>query len=652
MNSVKPAAAMSTDRSSSRDLNLLLQNRDQGFWKSLERCTSSASTFNELIRLSRMRMRAKSSGLERPGHSGGKLLKVSIVGGSTLYPLSELIEHAIEMHVGSVEIKSGDFNNYRSEIYSSAGELYRFNPDFVILIPEERSCRYCGTINDSKNAVSIEIERNAQELLDLCSTIRDNCSAEVILCNFALPANHDLGPLMTKSPASAWNFRKSINYVLGTMSPNYVHICDIEFLAYRHGALRVTDDRSWFESKQAYSPSLQVEIAKEIGHLIASLRSAAKKVLVLDLDNTLWGGTVGDDGVDGIEIGDTSPRGEAFKAFQVYIRSLIDRGVLLGICSKNEFDNAVEPFRIHPEMILREDHFVSIKANWEPKAKNLIEMAEELKLGLDSFVFVDDNPAEIEIVKQFAPDVTTILLSDDPSTYVRQLQESRLFERSVVTDEDSERTKQYRQQAERRQFENSAVDMDSYLRSLGMVARISRFSRLDLPRIAQLINKSNQFNLTTRRRSEAEIESLMSDHNIVGLSVRLTDRFGDHGLISVVIARIQGGKILEIDTWLMSCRVLKREVEQVVLNELVRIAEHMSCGTIRGVYLPTAKNGMVRDLLPSLGFRTLKDDKSQVEFELSVDEFIPLKTHIEVESLSDHESNKPERSSSATAVHF
>jgi len=420
-----------------------------------------------------------------------------------------------------------------------------------------------------------------------------------------------------------------VNLELGLNAPPYLHICDLEFLANRIGGIQSRDDRAWFESKQPCSSALLVEFAREVAHLIISLRQPPKKVLVLDLDNTLWGGVVAEDGLDGIELGDTSPRGEAFKAFQKYILSLKQRGVLLAVCSKNDHAIATEVFEKHPEMCLRLDDFVSFKANWEPKSDNLRQMAAELNLGLDSFAFVDDNPAEIDIVRQFAPEVTTILLGPDASNYVTQLQDCRLFEPQSITAEDAERTTQYRSEVQRKAAESSATDMDAYLKSLEMEAAISEFIAVDVPRLAQLINKSNQFNLTTHRRTEAEICGLMNDREYVGFSVRLKDRFGDHGLISTIIGH-KTDDVMTIDTWLMSCRVLKRQIEEEVLNELVRLAAQRGCARLEGVYLPTAKNEMVRDFYTRMGFTLTTENEQRREFELMTKEFKPLSTRIKI----------------------
>jgi len=563
-----------------------------------------------------------------------------------------LVEHMLFISGMPADLFVGDYNNFRSELLESTSALYEFRPDIVIVLPDERSCKYTGRLTDPLQKQEEAVARHSAEILELCAAVNRRTPVEVILCNYMLPPYFDLGPYRARTMASDWNFKKAVNLTIGTKAPHFVHICDLEFLAYRYGGLATKDEKAWFESKQLCSPTLQVQLAQEIAQIVTNLKTAPKKVLALDLDNTLWGGVIGDDGMEGIEIGDTSPRGEAFKAFQRYIASLTERGVLLAVCSKNDPENAREPFRKHPEMVLRETHFVSFKANWEPKPDNLRAIASELNLGLDSFVFVDDNPAEIEIVRQFTPEVTTIQLSDNPSEYVRQLQDSRFFERLTITGEDLARTEQYREEAQRKILLSTTSDMESYLQSLEMKGACRQFNSLDLPRIAQLINKSNQFNLTTRRRSEAELAALMQDPEYTGFTVRLRDRFGDYGLIAVVICRAVAGGILEIDTWLMSCRVLKRQVEEETLNEIVRFARLRGTSRIRGFYLPTAKNGMVRHHYARFGFEPIAEDESESIYELDAIAYVPKTTNIEMESEVQTDDADSQRSNVATSGHI
>jgi len=607
--------------------NLLLKG-DQAFWAQLKSLTKTASDFEELFLLSSLRKKARARKLA-PLKTAPEKLRLAILGGYSLYPLHELIEHLCEMDGLPVELWQGDYDNYISEIMDDDSELYTFAPHVVFILPAERRCTYTGNLTDARALPQVEAQRVVEGVLELARKVNKKTRAEIITTNFMLPARHDLGAFRSRTLGSDWSFRKWVNLELGLNAPSFLHICDWEFLANRLGGLAARDERSWFESKQPCSSALLVELAREVSLLIFSLKRAPKKVLVLDLDNTLYGGVVADDGLEGIELGDTSPRGEAFKTFQKYIISLKQRGVLLAVCSKNDLDKAQEPFQKHPEMVLRLDDIVSFKANWEPKSENIRAMAPELNLGLDSFVFVDDNPAEIEIVRQFVPEVTTILLGPDPSDYVAQLADCRLFEPRSITSEDAERTNQYRSDAQRKSLEASVTDMDSYLTSLEMESVISEFAPVDVPRLSQLINKSNQFNLTTRRRSEAEVLTVMNDKDFIGFSVRLKDRFGDHGLISIVIGE-KSGDTMRIDTWLMSCRVLKRGVEEEVLNELARLAKARHCQSLLGTFLPTPKNEMVRDFYGRMGFTLTIESELKREFELKLDTFQPVPTKIKI----------------------
>jgi FkbH-like protein len=610
------------------EIKQLLLGNEPAFWSQLRGLTGQATAFEDLIVLSSMRKKAVARGLARP-EGARQTLRLAVLGGYSLYPLHELLIHLLETAGISCEIFLGDYDNYVAEIMDADGALYRFQPQVVFLLPGAQRCRHSGALTDPRETVEAAAKAFAAQLTGFCNTLHERTPAEVLLGNFMLPARRDPGEFRSRTLASDWSFRKFVNLELGLTAPPFVRICDLEFLASRSGALAAEDARGWCESKQPCSPAFLVDVCREVAHLILGLRTPPKKLLALDLDNTLWGGVVADDGLEGIEIGDTSPRGEAFKAFQRYILSLKDRGVLLAVCSKNDHEKAVEPFEKHPEMVLKMKDFVSFKANWEPKSDNLRRIAAELGLGIDSFVFVDDNPAEIEIVRQFAPGVTTILLGSDPSDYAGQLKDCRMFEPRSITAEDARRTGQYLEEIERQSLLTSATDMDAYLESLAMEAVIRDFNPLDVPRLAQLINKSNQFNLTTRRRTEAEVQALIDHPGYVALSVRLEDRFGDHGLISIIIGCISG-ETLHVDTWLMSCRVLKRQVEETVLNELYCRARARGCTRIEGLYLATKKNDMVRDFYPRMGFQTRAVTTERGDYVLDLDAFQPIPTKIAI----------------------
>ncbi|MDH3421212.1 MAG: HAD-IIIC family phosphatase, partial [Gammaproteobacteria bacterium] len=570
-------------RAEIQDIKRLLLSGDSSFWLRLDDSTMAASTFEQLLFCSSLRRKAIARGLVRPGKLPDPI-NLGLVGGYSLYPLSELLEHYLDTLGVPANLFSGDYDNYTAEVTDENSPLHAFGPSVLCMLPSPRLATPSGSVLDARDVLETEAQSLVEHLLGLCAAAHDHSQCEVVLANFPLPGRHDIGPFRGRTMGSDWSFRKYVNLELGLGAPAYLHICDLEFLTNRRGAINTEDERAWFESKQPGSPHLLVDLARELANIVVGLRRPPKKVLVLDLDNTLWGGVIGDDGLEGIEIGDTSPRGEAYKAFQRYVKSLKERGVLLAVCSKNDHDKAIEPFEKHPEMVLRMSDFSAFVANWDPKADNIRRMAVDLNLGLDSFVFVDDNAAEVEIVRQFAPEVMSIHLGPDPAQYGTILRDCRQFEPLNVTADDAKRTEQYHSEQERKGLLASAVDMDAYLESLEMKALVNDFNSLDVPRLAQLINKSNQFNLTTRRRTEAEVTALIDDPEHTCFSVRLADRFGDHGLIAIAIAHIDGDR-MTIDTWLMSCRVLKRQVEEEVLNELVRRATVNGCAEIVGVYL-------------------------------------------------------------------
>ncbi len=620
-----------------QELKILLETRNSLFWKELEAKTKSATSCHELILLNTLRKKAAKQNFAREGILKERL-KIALLSGYSTHPLDSIIEHLAFISGMEIDLFLGDFNNFHSEILNESSLLYKFSPEVTILLPGHTHCNYLGQLTDTRDTQELQAIQVCESILSLCSTLYTRTRSEILLGNFLLPRGFDLGSYRTKTLGSSWSFRKRVNLEIGLRSPSYVHICDLEFLAFRRGALQTSDDRGWYESKQIGAPDFLVDIAKESVHLVHSLTNPPKKVLVVDLDNTLWGGAIGDDGIEGIILGDTSSTGEAFKSFQKYILSLMERGTLLAVCSKNTEVVAKNAFLQHPEMVLKLNHFVSFKANWDPKSDNIRRIAEELNLGLESFVFIDDNPAEIEIVRQFLPQVSTILLGDDPSTFISKLEDSRYFEPKSITKEDALRTKQYQIETERKLVENNSTDIRTYLESLQMKAVVSEFTSVDIPRIAQLINKSNQFNVTTKRRTEADVLNLLKDNSRRAFSVRLSDKFGDHGLISVVILE-KKNEIMEVDTWLMSCRVLKRQVEEAVTNEIIRLAKIEACEKVVGLYKATLKNEMVKNLFLDMGFILTKENETARTFELDISSYIEKTTAIDVERRFSGASN-------------
>ncbi len=370
------------------------------------------------------------------------------------------------------------------------------------------------------------------------------------------------------------------------------------------GADRWHDAGHWHAEKLPLDPDLIPLFADVVARTIAAIRGTTRKCLVLDLDNTLWGGVIGDDGVDGIVLGQGSATGEAFLAIQQTALALRERGIILAVCSKNDDEVARTPFRDHPDMPLKEAHIAAFVANWGDKATNLRAIAAALNIGLDALVFLDDNPVERAQVRRELPMVAVPELPADPALYPRALLAAGYFEAIAFAQEDRDRADQYRANAERAAFAGTS-DMAGYLASLDMVADFRPFDAVNRTRIAQLINKSNQFNLTTRRYTEAQVAALEADPAKLTVQIRLVDRFGDNGMISVVIV---DRSTWEIDTWLMSCRVLGRRMEEAVLDQIVAAARAGGAEALRGRYIPSAKNRMVADHYSRLGFAAAGGD--------------------------------------------
>jgi FkbH-like protein len=408
-------------------------------------------------------------------------------------------------------------------------------------------------------------------------------------------------------------------------------VFDVAAIAHLVGLSHWSAGRFWHLAKMPFAPPCIALYAHRLVQLLAAMQGKSRRVLVLDLDNTLWGGVIGDDGIGGIVLGKGNARGEAFLAIQHLALQYRERGVILCVASKNTEDVALEAFRLHPEMLIRESDIALFQINWEDKPSNIAAMAEALGLGLDSFVFIDDNPVERKELRDALPQIAVPELPDDPSGWVEVIQAAAYFEQTSFSPEDRARTDYYQGNARRAVQAKKIGNHEEFLKSLQMIATVEPFDALRRARIAQLIAKSNQFNLTTRRYSESEIAALETDPQVHTLQVRLQDIFGDNGMISVVICR-KHESLWEIESWIMSCRVLGRGLEQAVLGLLVEHARSAGARELRGLYLPTAKNHLVRDHYLKLGFtRTNESAAVGTTWNLSLENYlvpnVPIEMH-------------------------
>jgi FkbH-like protein len=516
-------------------------------------------------------------------------VRLAVLGSSTTSQLPPLLTlHALASGL-ALEIYEAPFGAYRQEILDPKSGLYAFKPQAVLLFVNYRDAE--------EGAPEAEAERWA----GLWKLLRERAGCAVLMNSFDAPAERPGGNLEASLADSRLARLRRINALLAERAQGGAALLvDCDHLSGVVGKELWHDARFWHDAKQAVALPVLPRYAAEAAAVLKAAFGRARKCLVLDLDNTLWGGVVGDDGAAALEIGETA-RGEAFVEFQRYVKALAGRGVLLAVCSKNEDSNAREPFQTRPEMVLGLSDFSAFVANWEDKATGLRAIANKLNLGLDALAFADDNAGERELVRRFCPEVAVVDLPADPADYCRTLDALRLFETVAVSDEDRGRAAHFTAEAARTALKDQTPDLASFLRGLEMRAEAGPFREADVARLAQLINKTNQFNLTTHRTTEAEVRALIGDAAAWTLSVRLRDRLGDYGLISAVIARKRGDDF-EIETWLMSCRVLGRDVEKLVFNRLVEAARAAGAKSLSGRYIPTAKNGLVKDMFAGLGF--------------------------------------------------
>jgi FkbH-like protein len=523
-------------------------------------------------------------------------VRVALAGSYTVSQLGALLRVAALRRGVHVSLHEAGFDTYSQEILDGDSQLYAFDPDYVIIAPHEGAIRFPSQTQEAEQLLDGETAR----WQGLWEAIRTHSQARVIQHNLVVRPDTAWGHVSVRVPGSRDEMLRALNTRLAKAAGEGVLLVDCDRVAATFGKARWFDDRYWYLSKQAVALDALPELARHTAALLAAAEGLSSKCLVLDLDNTLWGGVIAEDGLAGIRLGD-GPQGEAYVAFQEYVLALRARGILLAVVSKNNDADAREPFERHPDMRLDLSDFAVFLANWTDKATNLKRVASELNLGLDSLVFVDDNPAEREAVRQLSAGVEVVALPTDPSGYIRAVSDALLFESVAVTSEDLARADQYRARAAAAALEEQASSLEEFYASLGMEAFLAPFDELNLSRIMQLVGKTNQFNLTTRRHGPADVQAFMEDDSVVTFYLRLRDHFGDHGLVGLLIAR-QEGDVLDIDTWLMSCRVIGRTVENKMLARLCEVADGRGCNRLRGTFIPTSKNGVVRDLFERLGF--------------------------------------------------
>ena len=548
-------------------------------------------------------------------------VRLALVGSHTLdYVADALIATGVR-HGVLLSLIRANYGQTVQPLHDPGSGFAASSVDIVLLSLDARALG----LHEAKlgeGAAEAAVENALQQLAMLRDGARDRVGATCLFQTLVPPTDTLFGGYDARVSGSPRALVETFNRRLPELLKEGDLLVDVAFAAATVGLARWNDPRAWHGAKLPFAPDVTPLYADHVCRLIGAAKGKARKALVLDLDNTLWGGVIGDDGVEGIVLGNGNGPGEAFAAIQHMALELRQRGVILAVCSKNEDANARLPFREHAEMVLKEEHIAAFVANWNDKAGNLRDIAATLNIGTDALVFLDDNPAERAIVRRELPEVAVPEVGTDPSEYPGLVARAGYFEAIAFSDEDRVRADYYQANAERRQAQGTVTNLADYLASLDMVMTLEPFDAAGRARIAQLVNKSNQFNLTTRRYGEGDIAAMEADPARYTLQVRLQDRFGDNGMISVIVFD-KGAEAWTCDTWLMSCRVLGRRAEEAVLADVAQAARAEGAGALIGHYLPTKKNGLVAEHFGKLGFtRTAENADGSTEWRLDLAGYI------------------------------
>ena len=560
---------------------------------------------------------------------GGQVEKrIAILGGSTTAEIGEMLElFLLDRGIRPIFYES-EYNKYYEDVMFCNEALLAFAPDLIFVHTTNVNIRqYPSHGNPAKNLLETELNH----FCAMWDEIRVRYNCPIIQNNFDPPRHRPLGNLEAYDSHGICLFINQLNqrFADEAQTRDYLYLHDINWLAASLGLTAWRDLNVWYGYKYAIGFDAIPAYSNSVASIIGSIFGMARKCLILDLDNTLWGGVIGDDGVGGIQIGHETPEGEAHRDLQTYARNLKERGVILAIASKNNPESALEGLS-HPDNVLRTEDFSVIKANWDPKHENVGKIAEELNIGTDALLFIDDNAAERDIVASNLPTVCVPNVGSDIANFVTVLDSTGHFEPVSISLEDRKRSQLYAENAERVSHAAKYADYNEFLKSLEMIADISGFRTAYLDRVSQLTNKSNQFNLTTRRYSTAEIQAMAVKATWITLQASLTDKYGDNGIVSVVAGEVVR-ETLRVDLWLMSCRVLKRNLEFALLEALVKEAVSRGVATIIGEYIPTAKNSMVRQFYADLGFTPLDfADNGSSRWILKVEHYRPIDYFIEI----------------------
>ena len=565
----------------------------------------------------------------------GKVERLAILSSAVTTHLHQGLRVAALRRGIWLETWENDYGIYRQTILDPSSALYAFSPTSVLFsLDAKHVTQGVGECRTKADRFQVRDQFLAM-LTELWRTVSEHSGAQILQQTVMVRVPAVLGGNEHRHPASSAALITEINAGIRDRADDaHVDVVTLDARVSSDGLAAWHSAALWFKAKQEITLAAGPMFGDMVVRQIAARRGKVAKCCVLDLDNTLWGGVVGDHGVAGVVVGQGSAQGEAFTAIQDFAVDLRRRGILLAVCSKNDEAVAKAAFTDNPDMTLRMSDFACFIANWDDKATNLRRIAAELNIGLDSLVFVDDNPFERNLVRQELPMVLVPELPEEPELIPTTLADSGYFDGLSVTPEDFARAGMYAPERRMPDMFAPATDIAAYLAALEMKLIWGTVGETDLARVTQLINKTNQFNLTTQRYTESQVRSFSSEPDILCLQFRLLDRFGDNGLIAVVIAKKMADSTLEIDTWLMSCRVLSRHVEEAMLNVVVGIAKEWGVDSIKSAYLPSGRNGMVADLYEKLGFHVVSTDAESTRYTLDTAAFVPSTPPITAERTS------------------
>lgn len=534
---------------------------------------------------------------------------IAILGGSTTNDIKNIIELFLLNNGIKPSFYESEYNQYYQDAMFDNKTLEEFKPDIIYIHTTNKNITHYPDVSDSKETVDELINNEYQKFEEIWKSLKRRYNCPIIQNNFEWPMYRLMGNKEASDIHGKVNFIDKLNnkfYEYAQNSDNF-YICDINYISSCYGLDKWHNEFYYHMYKYAMDINAIPYLSFNVANIIKSIFGKNKKGFVLDLDNTLWGGVIGDDGIEGIQIGPEESIGQAYSEFQRYLKEHKQVGAILNVDSKNDYENAIAGIS-HPDSELSQEDFISIKANWDPKDKNFVDIANEINLLPESLVFVDDNPAERHIITEQLKGVSAPEIGE-VQDYIRNIDRNGYFEVTTLSKDDINRNQMYKENAERAKLEASFSNYHDYLLSLDMKAVIKTFEPIYYERISQLSNKSNQFNLTTKRYTVNEIEEIANNKEYITLYGKLIDKFGDNGLISAIIGHIVEN-VCHINLWIMSCRVLKRDMEFAMMDSLVKKCKENGINEIRGYYYPTAKNNMVKEFYLLQGFEKIKEDEN------------------------------------------